>query len=118
MNLLEVFKNYCKSIQTNPGDYEGSNPEVELAHLESDFYGELVKFMTSGPVLAMVLEGRDVIRIMRKIAGATSPKEALPGTIRGDFAADVEHNLIHTSDSEENAKKEIAFFFSTMEIIK
>ena len=65
----------------------------------------------------MVLEGRDVIRIMRKIAGATSPKEALPGTIRGDFAADVEHNLIHTSDSEENAEREINLFFKKEEII-
>ena len=86
-------------------------------HKEKPFYGELVKFMTSGPVLAMVLEGRDVIRIMRKIAGATSPKEALPGTIRGDFAADVEHNLIHTSDSEENAEREINLFFKKEEII-
>ena len=69
---------------------------------EKNFYGKLVKLMTSGPVLAMVLEGRDVIRIMRKIAGATSPKEALPGKKRGEYEADVEHKLIHTSDYEEN----------------
>ncbi|MBP6102735.1 MAG: nucleoside-diphosphate kinase [Leptotrichiaceae bacterium] len=103
MKLMSIPKELCEK------HYE--------CHKEKPFYGELVKFMTSGPVLAMVLEGRDVIRIMRKIAGATSPKEALPGTIRGDFAADVEHNLIHTSDSEENAEREINLFFKKEEII-
>ncbi|MBP9477477.1 MAG: nucleoside-diphosphate kinase [Sebaldella sp.] len=87
------------------------------AHKGKSFYDELIKFITSSPVLAMVFEGEDVINIVRKLAGATSPEAALPGTVRGDYSLDVEYNLIHTSDSQESAKREINLFFKEEEIL-
>lgn len=86
-------------------------------HKGKAFYNDLIKFITSSPVLAMVFEGEDVINIVRKLAGATSPESALPGTVRGDYSLDVEYNLIHTSDSIENAKREISLFFKDEEIL-
>ena len=87
------------------------------AHKEKGFYDDLIRFITSSPVLAMVFEGEDVINIVRKLAGATSPEAALPGTVRGDYSLDVEYNLIHTSDSKESAEREISLFFEEKEII-
>ena len=87
------------------------------AHKGKGFYDDLIRFITSSPVLAMVFEGEDVINIVRKLAGATSPEEALPGTIRGDYSLDVEYNLIHASDSPESAKREINLFFKDEEIL-
>ena len=81
------------------------------------FYDDLIRFITSSPVLAMVFEGEDVINIVRKLAGATSPEAALPGTVRGDYSLDVEYNLIHASDSKESAEREISLFFREEEII-
>lgn len=85
-------------------------------HKERPFFGELVKFMVSGPVVVMVLEGENAILKNRDLMGATNPKEAKAGTIRADFAESIDANAIHGSDSAENAKIEIQFFFSKREI--
>ena len=85
-------------------------------HASRPFYGELVKFMISGPVVVMVLEGENAVAKNRDLMGATNPKEALKGTIRADFAESIDANAVHGSDSLENAKNEIAFFFAAREI--
>ena len=85
-------------------------------HKDRPFYSDLVTFMTSGPVLVQVLEGEDAVAINRQIMGATDPKKASSGTIRADFGTDVQRNAVHGSDSLENAKKEISFFFKPNEI--
>ncbi|KAA9006239.1 nucleoside-diphosphate kinase [Paenibacillus spiritus] len=85
-------------------------------HEGKDFFGELVSFITSGPVFAMVWEGDDVIALSRLLIGKTKVGEALPGTIRGDFASHTPLNLIHGSDSPESAAREIANFFTPEEI--
>lgn len=82
------------------------------------FFDELVAFMTSGPVLAMVLEGDEAVSLLRKICGATKVLDALPGTIRGDFADHTGKNVIHASDSRESAEREIGLFFSSEEIVR
>lgn len=85
-------------------------------HKERPFFGDLVKFMVSGPVLVQVLEGEDAIAKNREIMGATNPKDALPGTIRADFAASIDENAVHGSDGPETAAWEVAFFFKPEEI--
>lgn len=85
-------------------------------HKARPFFDSLTEFMSSGPIVAMVLEGEDVIKRNRELMGATNYKEAKPGTIRADFATEIEKNIVHGSDSPENAAKEIAYFFSTLEI--
>jgi nucleoside-diphosphate kinase len=85
-------------------------------HKERPFFNDLVKFMTSGPVVVQVLEGPDAVALNRKVMGATNPANADPGTIRKEFAESIEANSVHGSDSKENAKNEIAFFFSDVEI--
>lgn len=85
-------------------------------HKERPFFGELVKFMISGPVVVMVLEGENAILKNRDLMGATNPKEAKAGTIRADFAESIDANAIHGSDSAQNARIEIEFFFSKREI--
>lgn len=85
-------------------------------HRERPFFHDLVTFMSSAPVLVMVLEGDDAIAVNRKIMGATDPKEAAPGTIRADLADSIDQNSVHGSDAPETAKTEIAFFFSPEEI--
>ena len=85
-------------------------------HRERPFFGDLVAFMTSGPVVVQVLEGEDAVARNREIMGATDPAEAAEGTIRKDFAESIEANSIHGSDSPENARTEIDFFFSEDEI--
>ncbi|MCD7781110.1 MAG: nucleoside-diphosphate kinase [Methanosphaera sp.] len=84
-------------------------------HSDKPFFGDLVSYITSGPVFAMVLEGDDVITQVRKMVGATNPKEADVGTIRGDYAIDTGRNIVHASDSEESAKREIGLFFDESE---
>ena len=86
-------------------------------HKGKPFYNDLVEFITSGPVLAMVWQGENAIKAVRKIVGKTDPHEAGPGTIRGDMAAITRMNLVHASDSPESAKREIALFFDESEII-
>ena len=85
-------------------------------HKERPFYGELVEFMTSGPVMVQVLEGEDAIAKNRDLMGATDPKKAAPGTIRADFAESIDANAVHGSDGPDTAKAEIAFFFPAMNV--
>jgi len=85
-------------------------------HKDRPFFGELVDFMVSGPVMIQVLQGENAIRQNRDVMGATNPKEAEPGTIRADFAESIDANAVHGSDSAENAAIEIAYFFPATEI--
>jgi nucleoside-diphosphate kinase len=80
-------------------------------HQGKPFFGELVSFITSGPLVAMVLEGQDAVRAARQVIGATDPLEAASGSIRGDFAVEVGQNMVHGSDSPESAAREAALFF-------
>lgn len=86
-------------------------------HKERPFFGSLTEFMTSGPVVVMVLEGQNVIQKYRELMGATNYKEAAEGTIRKDFATDIEKNVVHGSDSPETAAFEITYFFNNLEIV-
>jgi nucleoside-diphosphate kinase len=83
-------------------------------HEGKPFYGELVSFITSGPLVAMVLEGQDAIRAARQVIGATNPLEATTGSIRGDFAIEVGQNMVHGSDSPESGQREAALFFPNL----
>ncbi|AVM24410.1 MULTISPECIES: nucleoside-diphosphate kinase [Bacillus] len=85
-------------------------------HKEKPFFGELVDFITSGPVFAMVWQGEQVVDVTRQMIGKTNPKEALPGTIRGDYGLTVGKNIIHGSDSPESAEREINLFFKQEEL--
>jgi len=85
-------------------------------HRHRPFFGELVDFMVSGPVMVQVLEGESAVLRNRELMGATNPKEAAPGTIRADFATDISANAVHGSDGPETAAGEIAYFFSGLEI--
>ena len=87
-----------------------------VVHKERPFYPDLVNYMTSGPVIVQVLEGEDAIQKNREIMGATNPAEADPGTIRADFAASIEENVVHGSDGSDTAAQEISFFFDKDEI--
>ncbi|KAJ5075715.1 nucleoside diphosphate kinase cytosolic [Anaeramoeba ignava] len=99
-------------------------PSQELAeehygeHKEKPFYKGLVEFITSGPVVAMVWEGKDVIATIRKMVGVTDPLKSDPGTIRGDFGISIGRNIIHASDKLESAKKEISLWFSQDELVE
>lgn len=86
-------------------------------HKDKPFYDELVSFITSGPVFAMVWQGENVIATARQMMGTTNPKDAQPGTIRGDFGVTIGKNVIHGSDSPESAEREIALFFKEEELI-
>jgi nucleoside-diphosphate kinase len=86
-------------------------------HKERPFYAGLVKFMTEGPVVVQVLEGEGAIAKNRQVMGATNPEKADAGTIRKEFASDIERNAVHGSDAPETAKEEIAFFFTTAELV-
>jgi len=85
-------------------------------HKERPFFADLVKFMTSGPVMVQVLEGENAVAKNRELMGATNPKEAAPGTIRADFASSIDANAVHGSDSLANAAIEVAYFFGEQEI--
>jgi len=85
-------------------------------HRERAFFNDLVRYMTSGPVMVQVLEGENAIARNRDIMGATDPKKAAPGTIRADLASSIEQNVVHGSDAADTAAREIAFFFSTTEL--
>lgn len=87
-------------------------------HKERPFFGELVDFITSGPVFAMVWEGENVIAAARQMMGSTNPKDAAPGTIRGDYGITVGKNVIHGSDSPESAVREIGLFFNENELVE
>ena len=85
-------------------------------HKARPFFGDLVKFMTSGPVVLMVLEGEGAIAKNREVMGATDPKKAATGTLRADFATDIEKNTVHGSDAPETAKVEISYFFPEIDV--
>lgn len=95
------------------------SPELARAHYaehqSKPFFTDLVEFITSGPAVAMVLEGEDVIGMLRTMMGVTDPRQAAPGTLRGDLATSVRHNLIHGSDSPTSAAREIALFFPELD---
>jgi nucleoside-diphosphate kinase len=102
-----------KRIQMSQAQAEG----FYAVHKERPFFGELVSFMVSGPVVVQVLEGEDAVKRNRDIMGATNPANAEPGTIRKELAESIEANTVHGSDSDENAAIEIAFFFKPEEIV-
>ncbi len=85
-------------------------------HAEKAFFGDLCDYITSAPVVAMVWQGDDCVTLVRKLVGATKPSEAAPGTIRGDFCAHTNFNVIHASDSDESAEREINLFFKKEEL--
>ena len=87
-----------------------------IVHKERPFYDSLTSFMSEGPVVVVVVEGENAINKVRQIMGATNPKDAAPGTIRADFASNIEHNIVHGSDSRESAAYEIPYFFPALEI--
>jgi len=87
-------------------------------HREKPFFGDLVSFITSGPVVAMVIEGKDAVQGVRDMMGATNPLKAAPGTIRGTFGVDVGRNVVHGSDSPASAEREINLFFKPEEIVE
>jgi nucleoside-diphosphate kinase len=91
--------------------------EHYVEHAKKPFFEDLVGFITSGPAVPMVVEGKDAISEVRKINGATNPTKAQPGTVRGDFGLDMGRNVIHGSDSPESAKREIALHFDESELI-
>ena len=102
-----------KLIQLNDEIASGFYAE----HDGKPFFNDLKKFMTSGPVFVQVLEGENAVRLNRDLMGSTNPQEALPGTIRADFANSIDANAVHGSDSTDSAKREIEYFFTSEEIL-
>ena len=103
MKMLKLTKNMAE--------------EHYAVHKGKPFYDGLIKFISSGPVVAMIVEGKDAVKRVRKLAGATNPSEAEVGTIRGDFAMEIGRNVVHAADSSENAKKEYSIYFKESEIV-
>lgn len=99
LKLVRMDKNLAKKLYS--------------IHLGKKFYDELIAYVTSGPVIVMVIEGVHAVKLIRKIIGATDPLEAEMGSIRGDYGSDITYNLIHASDSLETAEREIKIFFNT-----
>ena len=102
-----------KMVQLDQAKAEG----FYAVHRERPFFKDLVKFMTSGPVVVSVLEGDDAVSRYRKLMGATDPAKADAGTLRKQFASNIEQNAVHGSDSAENARSEVAYFFSATELV-
>jgi nucleoside-diphosphate kinase len=102
----------AKMVQLNQQQAEG----FYAVHRERPFFKDLVQFMTSGPIMVQVLEGENAIARNRELMGATDPKKAAPGTIRADFATDVEKNAVHGSDGPQTAEAEISYFFRNGDI--
>lgn len=102
----------ARMLQLSQSQAEG----FYAVHRERPFYRDLVRYMTSGPVIVQVLEGENAVARHREIMGATDPKKAAPGTIRADFAASIEQNVVHGSDAADTAAREIAFFFSDSDL--
>jgi nucleoside-diphosphate kinase len=99
-------------LRMSKGDARG----FYIVHKARPFYDSLTDFMSEGPIVVMAVEGENAILKVREIMGATNPKDAAPGTVRADFASDIEHNIVHGSDSRESAAYEIPYFFSALEI--
>jgi nucleoside-diphosphate kinase len=105
-------KKGLKPVRAELMDISKETAETHYGHLSAKpFFGELVDYITSGPVFAMIVEGKNAVQNSRALIGATNPSEAAPGTIRGDYGLDVAFNIIHGSDSQDNASREIALFF-------
>ena len=102
----------AKLVHLSKAEAEG----FYAVHKQRPFYNDLVKYMSSGPVVVQVLEGENAIKVNRDLMGATNPKQAAPGTIRADFASSIEENVVHGSDGAATAATEIAFFFSEAEL--
>lgn len=102
----------AKLLQLSKAEAQG----FYAVHKERPFFDSLTTFMSSGPILVSVLEGQDAIQANRRLMGATNPAEAEPGTIRKDFATDIEKNAVHGSDGPDTARQEIAYFFGEMEL--
>jgi nucleoside-diphosphate kinase len=102
----------ARMLQLSQREAEG----FYAVHRERPFFRDLVRYMTSGPVLVQVLEGENAVTMNRDIMGATDPKKAAPGTIRADLAASIEQNVVHGSDAPDTAAREIAYFFSVTEL--
>jgi len=102
MKMLKIAKDEAKGFY--------------IVHKERPFYESLTHFMSEGPIVVMVIEGENVIHRVRELMGATNPKDAAPGTIRADFGSDIEHNIVHGSDSKDSASFEIPYFFPHIEI--
>jgi nucleoside-diphosphate kinase len=103
---LVALKHMTASRETAEEHYE--------EHRQREFFGELVDFITGGPLVALILEGEQAVRAARQLIGATDPLEAAPGTIRGDFAVEVGRNMVHGSDSPESATRESAIWFGEL----
>ncbi|HYX74340.1 MAG TPA: nucleoside-diphosphate kinase [Steroidobacteraceae bacterium] len=103
----------ARMLQLSQREAEG----FYAVHRERPFFKDLVRYMSSGPVMVQVLEGENAIALNRDIMGATDPKKAAPGTIRADLASSIEQNVVHGSDGPDTAAREIAFFFSTTELL-
>ena len=101
-----------RMVHLTPAQAEG----FYAVHRERPFFKDLCKYMTSGPVVVQVLEGDNAVAKHRELMGATDPKKAAPGTIRADFASSIEENVVHGSDSAENAAIEIAYFFAASDL--
>ena len=110
MSLHKEAESYIRSTRERAEGFYA-------VHKERPFFGELVEFMISGPVVVQVLEGEDAVKRNRDIMGATNPKDAAEGTIRKDFAESIGENTVHGSDSLENAAIEIAYFFAKTELV-
>jgi nucleoside-diphosphate kinase len=102
----------ARMMHLTQGEAEG----FYAVHRERPFFKDLVKFMTSGPVMLQVLQGEDAIAKNREVMGATDPKKADPGTIRADLATSIDENIVHGSDAPETAAREIAYFFREIEV--
>ncbi|MEN3016954.1 MAG: nucleoside-diphosphate kinase [Candidatus Methanosuratincola petrocarbonis] len=96
---------------------EDQASRLYAVHREKPFYGELVSFIRSAPVVVMAIEGESAVSVMRRLIGSTDAKEASPGTVRGDFSCSKSMNVIHASDSVENAQKELAIFFGEGDLL-
>jgi nucleoside-diphosphate kinase len=99
-----------RALKLMQADEEIANVHY-VEHAEKPFFGELVSFITGGPLVAMVLEGAEAVPAARQVIGATNPVEAAPGSIRGDFALEVTYNMVHGSDSDDSAEREIGIWF-------
>ena len=97
---------------------KGKAEELYSPHFGKFFYDYLVQFMTSDPIVALAVEGNNAIELVRLINGATKPLESAPGSIRGDFSIDITHNVVHASDSPENAERELSILFDEGEILQ
>lgn len=117
-NIIEYFERDGLNVTAAKMTHltEAQAKEFYAVHKDRPFFAELVEFMVSGPILAMVLEGENAVARNRQIMGETDPAKAAAGTVRADFATSIDRNAVHGSDSLENAKNEIAFFFKSNEI--